>query len=678
VCDIYVRKSTSVFYKQIEKFERDPTYDKDDDNIMNKYIKECLGFKQLGIEDEKHKWHKIYNDVITILLIIWGILLGIFIIIGILFAIIGNKSVPTTVFSTISGGSPKSENKLPSYIYYFGVIPFAVLYIMLVLVTINVDYNININKYILFKPYTIYRQLIQKINDIFNKMLENDKTNVSNNSVCKNNANAIHLAIYQDIFKYSGSIETGVPDATNTNHPSNNDKTYDKVKNLLFLPKFSYDSVCDSSEYVEYNKLEEYNIDAYINENHNIFFDNSSQCDSIKNILLDVIMKNFVPDANPNVNDMFNKEVKKNMFKYAIAKIKSAKRFDGQKPLELSDNYENNNRLNNEFPSNPDATISGADKHLAQVIDQVANIYDKYLNTMLFETRRTLKSICECTDTEDITSTSGIKGQISTTIMNNNSPYITNIKKNYVNVFVKHTKEMFVSINNVLTSTIEINENNRHLAYFVMKNYNMIYTDNKAFRIEEFPNKTKVSDREDPMGDAYLHIEKTKITTVDNNKIKIDNKDYDIRTTTTIQAPSQTPPYYTSITLNDAHKDLQNNLRTELFSFEKQYKALYQKDNNYYNQLIYDYKVEYITKLITAQKVEHMKIAKDEYEVKYFKLSEFAKKIDNKGSIETKNTDVTKTKSDKILAMACDTSQTVYAMILLYILLIIFSFMVIR
>ena len=297
---------------------------------------------------------------------------------------------------------------------------------------------------------------------------------------------------------------------------------------------------------------------------------------------------------------------------------------------------------------------------------------------MLFETRRTLKSICECTDTEDITSTSGIKGQISTTIMNNNSPYITNIKKNYVNVFVKHTKEMFVSINNVLTSTIEINENNRHLAYFVMKNYNMIYTDNKAFRIEEFPNKTKVSDREDPMGDAYLHIEKTKITTVDNNKIKIDNKDYDIRTTTTIQAPSQTPPYYTSITLNDAHKDLQNNLRTELFSFEKQYKALYQKDNNYYNQLIYDYKVEYITKLITAQKVEHMKIAKDEYEVKYFKLSEFAKKIDNKGSIETKNTDVTKTKSDKILAMACDTSQTVYAMILLYILLIIFSFMVIR
>jgi hypothetical protein len=642
VCDIYVRKSTSVFYKQIEKFERDPTYDKDDDDIMNKYIKECLGFKQPGIEDQKHKWHKIYNDVITIVLLIWCTLLGIFII-SFCFAYFVKKSDPTTYFSTRSGVVPKSENKLPSYIYYFGVIPFAVLYIMLVLVTINVDYNININKYILFKPYTIYRQILEKINDIFNKMLENDKTNVSNNSVCKNYANAIHLAIYQDIFKHTGSIPTGVPNGDNINHPSNNDKTYDKVKNLLFLPKFTYNSVCDSSEYVEYNKLEEYNIDAYINEKYNMFFDNSSQCDSIKNILLVVIMNNFVPDANQNANDMFKKETKKTMFKYAIAQIKSARRFDGKQSLELSDNYETNNRLNNEFV--PTTTnLDGTDKHLNQVIDQVANIYDKYLNTMLFETRRTLKTICECADTDDITSTAGIKGEIPTTIMNNNSPYITNIKKNYVNVFVNNTKEMFESINNVLTSTIEINENNRHLAYFVMKNYNMIYTDDKAFRIEEFPNKTKVSDREDPMGDAYLHIEFA----------KIDNKqNYDI-------------------------KDLQTTLRTKLIAFQKEYNALYHKDNNYYNQLVYDYKVEYITKLITASDLTAMKTVKSGYESKYFKLSEFAKKIDNKGGIETKNTDVSRSKSDKITAMACNTSQSVYAMILLYILLVIFSFMVIR
>lgn len=671
VCDIYTRKSTSEFYKTLEKFEQDPNDDEKYD--MNKYIQECLGFKNPVDSEKDRKWHKMYSDVITILLLIWCILLGIFLIS--LFVEWIRK--PSSSAAPVDSSDDKPATGFSSYVYYFGFLPFVVLYIMLVLVTINVDYNININKYILFKPYTIYRQLISKINDTFNKMLENDKTNVSNNSVCKNYANAIHLAIYQDIFQHSTSLipSSGVPDNDNSAHPNNNEKTVNVVNSLLFLPRFTYQSVCDSSEYVEYNKLEEYNIDAYINENNNIFFGNSNHCDSIKNILLVVIMNNFVPDNNRPAHDLFDKAKKIKMFKFAINNIKSVKRFDGKRSLEFSDNYENNNKLNNEFKT-PDSVNELSDKHLQQVVDQVADIYDRYLNTMLFETRRTLKTICQCADTDDITETSSFKTNIPSTIMNHNTPYITNVKKNYVNVFVNHTKEMFTSINNVLTSTIEINENNRRLAYFVMKNYNMIYTDNKVYQIEEFPNKTQVPEREDPLGDAYLHIEKTRITLIGDNKIKINDKEYDVKTPTMKQLSGQ--PDCEQIHLNDVTTEIKEHLRKQLNTFETEYKGLYYKDNSYYNQLVYDYKVEYITALITASKWEEMKGPKETYERKYFKLSEFAKKIDNKNSIEKQKTDVSKETSEKSSKMAGETSQTVYAMLLLYALLVIFAFIAIR
>lgn len=642
VCDIYVRKSTSAFYKNFEKFEKDPTYtdtekDKDQD-ILGTYIKECLGFKEpKDVEKPGKRWNKIYGDVTTVLLLIFSILLGLFLICYVIGKCNTNKE---NIWSSLS-----------SYIYYLAFLPFVVLYIILVLVTINVDYNVKINIYILHKPLTLYRQLIEKINEIFNKMLENDKTNVSNNSVCQNYANAIHLAIYQDIFRDEGQSLAALPNIE-LNHPNNVHTNESDVRKLLFVPRFNYNSICDLSEYVEYNKLEEYNIDAYINEGNNIFFDKSNQCDSIKNILLVVIMKNFVPigASDAKAHDLFDKNVKENMIKYAINQIKSGKRFDGKKTLEYSDNYENNNRLNNEFNKDVKGTLDASDKHLEKVVKQVVDIYDKYLNTMLFETRQTVRTICACADTDDITKTSNLRGKIAETIMSYNSPYITNLKKNYVNIFVKHTKEMFNSINNVLTSTIEINDNNRRLAYFVMKNYNMIHTGDKVYNIEELPNKTKVSDREDPVGDAYLHIEKAKI---EGDKI-----DGDI--------------------ITDDLKPIQDKLRTLLIKFEKEYKALYNQDNNYYNQLIYEYKTEYIKNLITSVNKEGMIGAKEPYEVKYFKLAEFAKKLDNKDSVEKRHTNLTKAESEKVCSLANETSKTVYAMLLLYVLLIIFSLMVIR
>jgi hypothetical protein len=654
VCDIYERKSTSNFYKIAEKFEKEDADDEKGVNIMYKYFNDTLGFKPIKTAEA---YYKVYNDIVSVVLIITFIFLGFCVITALL-----GKLAP----SVLTGLNLTKD--FSTHLYYICLIPFAVLYIVLVLITINMEYNTIVNKYILYKPATTYRQMIDKINKIFNEMLENDKTNISNNSVCKNVANAIHLAIYQDIFNYKSGYQTF--DATNNdldkyknilNDASKVDaKQKTNVNNteiaafvadrpnklsssLLFVPRFTYSSICDTSEYIEYNKLEEYNIDAYMNATKNIFFDNTKQCDTIKNILVIVVMNNFIPDDKRGASDLFDKNTKEAIIKYAIKNVKNSKRYDDKRALEMSDNYENNNSLNNEFkvPSGADTNITD-DKHLTEtVIPKVVDIYDRYLNTMLLETRRTVKSICECTDTEDITNTGDFKVGMPEKIMNNNTTYTNNLKKNFVTVFIKHTHDMFTDINNVLTSTLEFNQNNQKLAQLLIKNYNAIYED-KAYKIRELPTKTVRPSADNPMENAYLHIEGAEV--------------------------------------RGDRKPTADELRGISQNFENEYKMMYYKDNNYYNQLLYDYKQDYIKNLIVvAGDDKKMEAEKTAYETKYYNLTEFSKKLDDKTNIKKEDKlDVSEEHSKQISAMAHTTSHTIWIMLLLYVIITGFAFAVIR
>ena len=663
ICDVFERKNTNSFYKNVEEFEKDDRQDEKDVDIMSKLIIDSFGFASMRNMANPGKfatkftyaYHKIYNDITSIVLIICIIFIGLYGL-YVLIAYFFKNNSPVK-----PDNSPVKPDNISNSILYLCFLPFMILYLILVLLNINYDYNTYINKYILYKPYTLYRQIIEKINRIFNQMLENDKTNISNKSVCKNIANAIHLAIYQDIFRHKTpqkKSDGSYPEKDNSNddmtkyngiikkvnmsghkdNPSNAGiSTISNLTPLLFVPRFTYESVCDPDEYIEYNTLEEYNIDAYINADKNIFFNSkTSQCSSIKNILIIVIMNNFIPDNDKVAYNLFDKEIKKQKITTAIKNIINGRTFDNEKDLKMSDDYESNNSLNNKLLETA-VTLDG-DKYKSlrdEIIPKIVDIYDQYLNTMLLETRKTVKSICKCADTEDITTTSEYKTSMPNTIMENNSAYQTTMKKNYVNTFVQNTKDMFTNINNILSSTISSDAKSKKLASFVITNYNMIYQDEHVYQLRTIKNKTINTSAENPLENAYMHIE-------------------DLETDDSLR------------------KDV-GRLNTYLTAFQNEYKNMYYKDNNYYNKLLYDYKEEFIKNLITADGNDtKIKTAKTLYESKYAKLAAFSKKIQGSGNIQKGDTmNDSKESSENISKMAHKTSKTVWIMFAMYIIVFV-------
>lgn len=455
-CQLY----TSSVYSDVSKKQY---YDTNDDNPYTQWFKRIFDFNTNRGET--------YKNILIVILIVFG---GLFAFTGIAYLIVANMlKTPDTA---------KDMRKLISLI---ALLPTAVLFIVIFLAKAHLEFNTMINKFILFQPELLYKKLIYKINLIFNKILENDKVNVLDRSVCQNYANAIHMAVYSDIFGNYG-------------------------KTPLFVPELKYLPFCDNAVHVDYTIQKRYNIDFYINENQNVFFTTSNMCSSVNNELLYNVMSNCL---HPN-DDTIKNSIQVKMLN-AIAYVDKGKIYDGSgKSIDYSNEYVANNTIKNIFlqsggPPKPE-------KHIENIVTKIAEFYEKYMLEMNLETIKTVRAICNCNGLPDVTQEKSIttfKNQFKDYILDKSGgSYSLSLKKDYINVFVKHTSEFFNSANNILTSAPVPNTSNYKLTKLIIKHYNRMQNSDEAKYFNKILSSEIVTIDKDDQNNVYTnpfyHIEK--------------------------------------------------------------------------------------------------------------------------------------------------------------------------
>ena len=358
-------------------------------------------------------------------------------------------------------------------LYYLALVPCIVVFVVCFLILITKEYNTLINKYVVYKPTSIYKTKIAKVNTLFNEIIENDKSNIQNNSVCKNVANSIHLVLLSFIFKSS--------------NPSNVDN--------LFVPEFQYESGCETNRYIQYDKISEYDIDNIINNGDNSIFFNDTKCSSIDNDLLLSVMKGVIPHYDYVISEKDYEKLKSQFVTKMINAIyfaKNGKTYNGERNIKLTTEYEVNNSIVyvNEIKEVEGVVSILLDEHMNDVIEFISNEYISYVKYMHDYTIKTITALCKCTSTEQYADKGYevLMNKINFTISNDsNGTYSLNIKKAYINRFNLKLKEMFDSINVRLSSSIVLSDNNYKLSKMIIENYN-IYQDevHNMFRGQKF------------------------------------------------------------------------------------------------------------------------------------------------------------------------------------------------
>lgn len=474
-----------------DKHNNDLKYYDEVDNVISDYFKNIVGLSDITSVP-------LYTQKNTIFI------LGI-IIIGLVFIWLLYKYIIIRYFE-IHKILPNVFKDEDTDILYYMIIPLIVILVIIFVCTANQEYNTNINKYVLYQPAKIYKQNVANINKIFNQILENDKSSIENKSVCRNFANAIHLAIYSTIFdQVKAQIQANkIEDETLKNAFTN-----EAVKKL-FIPKFAYIRTCDDSDNTNYNDMPEYSLDYYINNRSNIFFDDNKQCNTISNKMLISVMINCIPNPTKNTNNInvnnLNIETFKNYLMFAITNIQKGSIYDGTKDLEYSNNYENNNNI----ASLKDESNSIADKHLNTVINSISEIYKTYLLTMYTQTLTTLNAICKCNGVEDITGVTEynkLTEKLIKEVTYNTNAYTSNLKREYITIFLNKTKEFLAKVNAIMSSEIVTNDKNYKLAKMVISNYNILHESSKFkhFPLYSEPNQT---DTENLTKEYFKDIEK--------------------------------------------------------------------------------------------------------------------------------------------------------------------------
>ena len=539
--------------------------------VLSKYFLEIFGYND-SVDDAKdnnvmknHKMQHLIWKLIIILCGLFGIYAFIYAIRNISFL---NK------YAVVS-----SEDV--DYIFLFGIIPILILFLIVFTINMNKLYNTYIKQYILQDPIDRYKVFMNKINSIFNEVIDNDASNIENSSVCRNTVNAFHMVIYSNIFKNNIVSVNGT------------DKELNTTKDL-FIPELSYVTKCDETEYIDYNAAPEYNIQTYIDKT-NIFF-KSNKCTDINDDLLTNVILNFVDfdfikkKKEPVVvNDEFDRqitEIIKNYFiedfNYAYNNIyKKRKTYDGKRELSFN-NFENNNTIMKIDKTDDDSTTN---KDFGDLRDIIAQKCAEYKYKMYAESIETLVQLCRCNSINDITNIDALTGDDNQKIKTFQSNIYSkikntfknalsiNIKKDYINLFIEKTAELFEEINNIFSSNVKQSDNNYKLTRMIIKNYNNyqeldIHKFNKQ-TFNKIDNKTK---KEDVFKDDDIAEIKTVITKL-NDYYK--NKDIigdDIE----------------KYKKNLADLDLKNK------AYIAQNEAAYENTTNMYEKIFYQNKVRYL------------------------------------------------------------------------------------
>ena len=683
-------------------------------NFITKAILEAFGFK---FDETNSNTSYDYNPVIidnyNVVLLLFGFSIACLAVVYLFLLIVEKKGV--TLYKTFS------DKKLDSKVlYYFAIVPMLFLFIVLFVIMISKEYNTMINKYILYEPYSLYKQNIQKISNIFNQIIDNDKSSVVNDSACQNTANALHLVLYANLFKY-----------------------YEKTK--MFIPEFSYVSACGIHDFIDYTLKKEYDFSNYT---ENIFY-NDSKCISVNNELLSAIMKSAIPKFQDQLTEkdyLIYKENLTKQFRYAVYNIINKKTYDGSKRLEITTDYALNNTIKNIPDDKTLNNLIDTDNSLGAykaIIDEIVDEYILYNKTIYTYTIRIIQGLCRCNSIEDFT-THGydvLISKIDDVIKNKtNSSNSFEIKKKFITKYKEMTSIFFDIINKKLTTKIKTSIKNRKLSKYIIQNYNN-YIENESYKYKKdelilidnrFTNVLADSNKYADIDEIQGNIETMHIKVNDLAKLFGIDITYD----------PDAPIVPASVNINQATNDkkditengtlivektleleeLINTLQQKKKNYQDTFKSKYYYSQDLNKQLIYDYKIKYIDGMITlhqsisdtirnkysffqkyelsytiksftdidvsaTKKTEVQQFdyigykkeynnVKNAYENRYNTIFKLANDIFKLEINDIKYRELEKQQNDakKLLDTARDTSMSVYGLIVIYLIIIILAY----
>lgn len=627
-----------------------------DTNITTKYIYDIFGINDFTLSPSNYN----YKGIILILFIfIITTLITYYILTH-----VSNNVIISNLFA--------KDHQDADILYYSVFIPFLILLIVMFIVVATKEYNTILNKYILYRPYNLYIRIIAKINDIFNQILENDKANIENNSVCKNVANSIQLSIYSAIF-FGIHYE--------------NTKEYHPKK--MFIPKLEYVRVCDVNDFVPYNKLNEYDFNKTIKiDGVNIFY-SDDKCSSVDNKMLINIIKNIVPYYENNLGESDlskHKQLLINHILYAVTNVRNQKTYTGERELLFTDDFKHNNEIKKLSRKNID---NETDKNLEDIqtrelIEFVATEYMKYATVMYNYIARVVQALCKCNKVSDFTNEryeNWIKKAIDV-INTSSGSYSMNIKKSFVAKFLLITQSFFMKINENMTMRIHVTDDNYKLSKYIIKNYNGYQSETYRRHLEKTLRELEHSD---PQFSPFEDIENTSniIQNMHSLTKELNLGDEDNYRDTFIK-------FTKSIDDLDDSKIIYKDIYTEKYYY----------DSDYNNEFIFEYKNKYIDShralhhslrqkildnIDDSQNMVPVKFDFNEYNTnyndinaKYIKSYEALFKLSNdifKSDAEIyKGRDLSvedEVYSRSLLSMSKSASQNIYIIFVIYIVLIL-------
>jgi hypothetical protein len=562
-------------------------------NIITKTILETFGFQ---IDENIKNTQKIdYNPVVidnyNVMLLLFAFsVIMLFIVYIVLCFICYTKGNGNTIFNMFH------ENTLDkTFFYYFGLVPMLILFIVILIILVTKEYNTIVNKYIVYKPHSLYKRHINRIYGIFNQILQNDRATVSNDSVCKNIANVIHLVIYTNLFR-----------------------AYDKRK--LFVPELTYVSSCSQNTYIDYNKLKEYDFNYYARS----IFHYESNCINIDNQLLSAIMKSAIPVfTQSTITDADYDVLKANFMqdlKYSIYNIINKKTYDGKRNLEYSTEYALNNSISllsrQEIPN-----IDNSILMYVVLMNDMSDEYVRYMKSISSYTLRVLQSLIDCNTSDDF-----VKGGYNSIIENidnfmmheSNGAKSADIKKAYLAKYQDITSVFIKTINTKLTSQLMISDKNNKLSKFIIENYNyfnrydhkhthdsLYVTDSKTKVMMETMKYVDMTDIESTITKLDTKVkELAELFKIDTNYDPDEDKTSD--ETDNMDDEEKSDDYSDNIE-SIISKTLDINEDIVQFQQQKQtYIDLFKQKNKnsklFHNELQYEYKINYIDGMIKIYK----------------------------------------------------------------------------
>jgi hypothetical protein len=336
------------------------------------------------------------------------------------------------------------------------IFPIILLFIVSLIVSSSKKFNDYVNVHILQNPFLTYKHHINDISGVFDMMVENNRSNISNNSHCKNIANAVHMVLYSSLFV--------------------NTKSH-------IIPELEYESSCENNDNITYNTLPQYNPETYFDKIE-LFADTTKKnCLYIDNAHL----KQFISNIYTNIN------MQKRLF-FAIQNIKQNKVYYGGTNIILSDNFIHNNPIRDISKIDDDNDVVNTDVNF--YIDEIDKSFSHFVDNFKHLTTRMVRRLKKCRGDDYDETIIPTLTQINDAIDIYDGEFSNKIKITYVRRVKMMMSQLFSSANDVLSSnTSKINDNNK-LSKFVINNYNMVHDKYDKYRKKELIefNYKKIND----------------------------------------------------------------------------------------------------------------------------------------------------------------------------------------